>query len=128
MKRSVFFIITAILGAIFGGMMLFVPDKAAAGFGIVSSPETSMFFRLIGGMVFSAGFLNFLVRNHQDSGTLKAVLLFNIVFHAIGLINDSIAVLSGVLDFLKISSGLLIHLFVGIGSIIYLLQIKSTNK
>ena len=126
MKRSIFLLLTAIIAAIFGCMMLFVPDKAAEGFGLISNPVTTMFFHLLGGMILSAGILNFMVRNDKDSTTLKAILIFNIIFHVLGMGSDILATTSGVIEFSKIIPGYVVHIFVGVGSIIYLVKMKTS--
>ena len=70
MKRSLFLIITAIIATLFGGMMLFMPVKAAEGFGMTSTLETALMFRSLGGLILCSGVLNFLVRNEGDSKAL----------------------------------------------------------
>ncbi len=124
MKRSLFFIIVAVLGLLFGGMMLVASDKAAEGFGLTSNPVIALLFRILGSAILSSGLLNFLVRNDANSNTLKAVLIFNIVFHGIGMCVDLSGVSSGVLEFGKIVPGLISHLFIGIGSIVYVMRIR----
>jgi hypothetical protein len=128
MKRSLFLIITAIIATLFGGMMLFMPDKAAEGFGMTSTLETALLFRSLGGLILCSGVLNFLVRYEVDSKTLKAILIFNIMFHAISMTNDIIGVSQGILTFDKVIPGQVAHIFIGIGSVIYLLKIKTTNN
>lgn len=125
MKRSIFFLLASILGLLFGGMMLLVPEKAAEGFGLVASSESALLIRSMGGMITAAAVLNFLVRHHPDSTTLAAVLIFNIVFHAFGLLADLIGLSQGIIMLNKIIGGQVAHLFVGIGSLIYLMKIKN---
>ncbi len=126
MKRSIFFLITSIIGALLGAMMLFTPAKAAESFGLETSPAINMMFGIIGGMLLGVAFLNFMVRNHGDSATLKTVLMTNIVLHAISICTDLVSVSNGVLEFSKIVPAIVIHLFVGIGAIIYAMKIKSS--
>jgi hypothetical protein len=128
MKRSLFLIITAIIATLFGGMMFFMPDKAAEGFGMTSALETALLFRSLGGLLLCSGVLNFLVRNEGDSKALKAIFIFNIVFHAISMTNVFIGVSQGILMFNKVIPGQVAHLFIGIGSIIYMLKIKTSNN
>ena len=127
MKRSTFLLITAIIALIFGGMMLLVPDKASEGFGLVATPESNLLFRSLGGLILGSGVLNFLVRAHEDSKTLQAVLIFNVVFHAISMANDFLGAYQGILRFDKIIPGQSVHLFIGIGSIIYLMRMKGAK-
>ncbi|HNP97670.1 MAG TPA: hypothetical protein PKK99_01370 [Bacteroidia bacterium] len=128
MKRSIFFLISALLAGLFGVMMLLTPSRAAEGFGMNSTPETAILFRALGAMILSTGLMNFLVRNHPDNVTLKAVLLTNIITHALSIVADMWAVSDGVLAFSKAAPGQLTHLFVAIGSLIYYLKIKADYK
>ena len=124
MKRSTFFLITAIFAFIFGALMLFAPTGAAEGFGMVSTPETSLLFGSLGGMLLSAAILNFLVRSHPDSNTLKAILIYNIALNLLGMLSDIPGFVSGVLPFTKAVPGHIVHLFIIIGSFVYLRRIK----
>ncbi|MEP7197407.1 MAG: hypothetical protein ABI851_12875 [Saprospiraceae bacterium] len=125
MKRSIFFLIAAIIAVLFGGMMFISPSKASEGFGMVSSADTNILFRALGAMILSTGIMNFLVRNHTDNLTLKAVLLTNVITHALSMTADLWAVSDGVLEISKAAPGQIAHLFVGFGSLIYMLKIKS---
>ena len=127
MKRSTFFLITAILAFIFAAMMLLVPGTAAEGFGMAPTPETNLLFRSLGGMLLSASILNFLVRNHRDSDTLKAVLMFNVALNLLGMLSDVPGIIEGILPFGKVVPGHIVHLFIIIGSFIYLRKIKSST-
>jgi len=125
MKRSTFFLITSIFAFIFAAMMLLVPASAAQGFGMVSTPETNLLFRSLGAMLLSVAILNFMVRNHPDSNTLKAILIFNIALNLLGMLSDVPGIIEGILPFGKAIPGHIIHLFIIIGSFIYLRKIKS---
>ncbi|MBX7142172.1 MAG: hypothetical protein K1X63_13940 [Chitinophagales bacterium] len=127
MKRSIFFLIAAIIAGLFGGMMLLAPAKAAEGFGILSTPESTILFRALGAMIFSTGVMNFLVRNHPDNITLKMVLLTNLVTHTLSTVADLWAVSDGILEITKAAPGLVAHLLIGIGSLIYAMKIKTSN-
>jgi hypothetical protein len=128
MKRSTFLLISAIIGFLFGSLMIFAPAKAAEGFGIVSTPEHLMFFRAMGEAIFAMSVLNYLVRNEGDSNALKAILIFNVLYHALGLTNDIYSVLQETITLIKVMPGIVTHLFIGLGSIFYLMRIKTTNK
>jgi len=125
MKRSVFFIITAILGLLFGGMMLFFPVFAAGNFGITSTPEISQMLRSVGGVDLCLGILNLLVYNEPDSKALKAILIVNLLSHLISIVVDGSASLMGVVAFNKIAPGLVAHLFIVIGAFVYILKMRS---
>jgi hypothetical protein len=124
MRRSLFFLITAILGFLFGAMMLIAPDKAAEGFGWPISPPMELLFRSLGGLIVAAGILNLLVRNSVDSKALRGVFMFNVAFHGISMIIDVLGVSQGILAIDKIIPGQVVHLFIGVGSLIYWSKIK----
>ena len=128
MKRSVFLLITAIVTAVFGGMMLFAPGQASATFALTHDPEISIVFRWMGAMILSSAAMNFLVRNDGDSNTLKAVLIFNCVAHALTLVVDFLGVTEWVLEISKLIPGIVVHIFICIGSVIFLLKIKNVTN
>lgn len=128
MKRSTFLLIAAIITTLFGGMMLFLPIKAAESFGLTPNPESSLIFRWLGAIILSSAILNFLVRNHGDTDTLKAVFIFNIALHAITLIVDFVGIGEGILEVSKLVPGLVFHSFICIGSIVYLMRIKPSDN
>ena len=128
MKRSTFFLITAILAFLFGGLMLLAAPNAADGFGLSPSPEVYFLLRFLGGMLVSMGIVNLVVRSHEDSATLKAVLLMNIAVHVLGMLNDIMGAAGGVLPFGKVVPGFITHFFVGIGSAFYYVKMKLQPK
>ena len=128
MKRSLFLIITAIISALFGGMMFFLPGMVTEGFGSSPTPFSSFLMREMGLIILCSGVLNFLVRNDSDSMALKAIFIFNIAYHVIMIPIVFIGVSQGVFTIDKSFGGLAAHLFVGIGSLFYLMKIKTSNS
>ena len=66
-------ILMILLGFLFGAMLLFVPAKAGEGFGFAPGAQIDVLFRALGGMIFSAGLLNLMVRKQPDSTAIAAV-------------------------------------------------------
>ena len=120
MKRSVFFLITALLSIIFGVVSIFMTSKASQGLGMGSSPETLTLMRAIGGMVLSMGILNFLIKDNVDSKSLRDILVFNIIVHLSEMLIDFWAINEKTLALNKTFPANIFHLFVIIGSIIFL--------
>ena len=120
MKRSVFFLITALLSFLFGGTMIFMTSKASEGLGMSTSHETLALLRAIGGTFLSMGILNFLIRDNVDSKSLRDILVFNIVVHLSGMLIDFWAINEKTIMLSKTVPGHIFHLFVIIGSIIFL--------
>ncbi len=128
MKRSLFFIITAIISIVTGSILLFYPNFIVEGNHWISSPQIESLFRLLGSMVVSIGILNLIVRNHADSDTLRAVLILNITKHTIDLILDLISAKQGISSFKDLIPFFIGHIFIGSFSLYYLLKMKSTNN
>ena len=125
MKRSVFFLIAAIVATAFGALMLLAPRFAAQSFGLVGSGETDTLFRALGATLLSLAVLNFLVRNHPASETLKAVLWTNVAAHAFGLVADLWSVSLGPLTFVNILPGLVVHVVIGLGALFYVTRMEA---
>jgi hypothetical protein len=127
MTRSIFFLIVAIVSVFTGSVLLFKPNFIVENNHWVSSPQTEFFIRLLGSPAVAIGVLNFLVRNHAESATLKAVLVLNIIKHSIDLVLDFTdfdlrnANIQSILPFV------IGHLFIGLGSLYYLLKMKNLN-
>ena len=128
MRRSTFLVITGIIATLFGGMMFFLPGMVAEGFGSVSTPFSTFLMREIGLIILCSGVLNFLVRNATDSMPLKAILIFNMVYHVTMIPIVLIGVTNGVFTIDKSLGGLAAHLFIGIGSLIYFMKIKIASS
>lgn len=127
MKRSIFLLIVAILSLFVGLTLLFSPATAIQGNGFVSSEALIYVFKLLGGLVISIGVLNFLVRNHENSSTLKAVLVFNILNHSLSTCIDIKNIFDSVSDFNSQIPFLIVHLFVIIGSFLYFREMGQKN-
>lgn len=125
MKRSLFFLITAILSALAGSGLLFFPNFIAEANHWIPSPQILLQIRFSGALVLSIAALNFLVRNHGDSATLKAVFICNIVNHAINTVNDLMSYKEGSMSLEGLLPFFIGHLFIGGFSLYYLTKIKS---
>lgn len=83
-----------------------------------------LLLRVIGGAILSSGVLNFMVMNHSDNITFKAILVFNIVFHALGMLVDFYGMFQNLVHFEKTVVGNGVHVFVIIGCMYYLMKMK----
>ena len=122
MKREYYFWVAAILALLFGLLMFLAPRTAAGAFTLTASPDTDTIFRVLGSVLLGVALLNFLVRNHPMSETLKAVLWGNAAIHGIGFVGDLWSVAAGGVSFGGVAIGLLAHLVVFAGAIYYLWQ------
>lgn len=128
MKLSVFFTLTAIISFIFGCIFMFAPVMIVEYLGLTSNPLIAHLVRILGGLVFSLGILNFLIRNESNAVTLKVVILVNIISHTVSLGNDISGIYDGFLSFRKIIAGIAAHIFILFGSIFFLGKINFTSK
>jgi len=128
MKRSTFLLVTAILAAPIGFMSLFFPSQMAEGFGVTATPMILLLSRELGVFNLCTGGLNFLVRHHPDSGTLKAVLLYNLVYHAIMLLVNGYSLAQGAFTVGQAVLPVVFHLFIGIGSYYFVARMRTTSN
>ena len=128
MKRSIFLIITSILGLFIGVMCLLFPDKMAAGFGMTVTPVIQMLIREAGAFNLSMGYLNFAVRNDSDSKTLKTVLLFNMAYHVLILPANIYGFSQGILSGGQAGTAFGIHLLLALGFLLYTLKMKPSAQ
>lgn len=128
MKRSTFLLVTAILAALIGFMSLFFPSQMAEGFGVTATPMILLLSRELGVFNLCTGGLNFLVRHHGDSKTLKAVLLYNLVYHAIMLVVNAYSLYQGAFTIGQAVLPVVFHVFIGIGSYWYGTRMKASSN
>ena len=127
MKRSIFLVITAVLGFLIGIMCLFFPEKLASGMGMTATPVILMLIREAGACNLSMGFLNFAVRNYADSPSLKMVLLFNLAYHVLILPANVYGWQQGILSASQVGPAFGIHLFLAICFLLYAMKVKSAT-
>lgn len=124
MKRSIFFIIIAVLNGIMGAFLILSPATAGAGFGMEISQHTITLLRSVGTLIFSVAVLNFLVRNEPDSSTLRSILIFNLLGGGFGVFFGLLDAFQGITELSKVGPGLIIPLFSALGSLYYLMKMK----
>ncbi|MCB0687432.1 MAG: hypothetical protein KDC53_12945 [Saprospiraceae bacterium] len=107
-------------------MCLFFPDKIASGFGMTVTPVMIMMIREAGACNLSMGYLNFFVRNHGDSKSMKIILLFNMLYHLLILPANLYGWSQGILDPSQVGTAFGIHLLLAIGFLFYTLKIKTS--
>lgn len=127
MKQTHFLLVTAIVGTIFGIMTLFFPDKAAETFGLTANSENSIVLGWLGAITLCSAVLFFMVRNDNNSNTLKSVLIFIGAFNSLTLIVDIVGISQGVLIINKMIPGIILHTLMTIGSIYFLIKFRSSS-
>ena len=80
MNRSLFLTIVAAIATIIGSICLFTPEMLIVEVKhAIPSSAANVMARTVGILLVSIAILNFLVRNHEDSQTIKAILKANLV-------------------------------------------------
>ena len=124
MSRSLFLTIVAFIALLFGGMMFLSPSTATSAFKMTGNNETAILFRVLGATVLPLALLNFLVRNHPASETLKAVLWSNVAIHVLSLGIDIWVAATGQLPIAGVAPGIVAHIFIAAGSFFYISRME----
>jgi len=130
MDRKTFLTIVAVVATSIGAAALFIPApflrevKAAA-----PSETANVMARTVGILLLTVGVLNFLVRDHEDSPTLRAVCIANL-FLQIGIMPiDPLAYVDGVYKSLgAFVPNTALHFVLAAGFCFYLVQMGRNLK
>jgi len=98
MKLKNLMIIKAIICLGFGVPMLLVPAKLMSLYGLTLDPSGILMARLYGGALFGTLLLTWFSRNDTGSITLRAAVLYLLVYDGINFIVTLVAVLSGIMS------------------------------
>jgi hypothetical protein len=98
MKRSQFLIIAALVYAVFGLAVLFVPVEFMRYFGVNLAGAAVPLARVLGASLVGAAVIVGLSRDDALKGTLKNVLAGNAIFNAIALIIGVYAIQNGLVN------------------------------
>jgi len=122
MQRKTFLTLTSCIAVAIGTFVLVAPEVMIENVkSAVPSESANVMARTVGILLITVGILDFLVRNHEDSPTLRAVLIANLVLQ-IGIMPiDPMAYASGV--YKTLASWLpnsILHLMLAAGFVYYL--------
>lgn len=99
MRLKLFLTINAILFIPFGLAMLAIPGILFPMFGIDLDADGILMARVFGSALMSIGIMCYLVRSEpMESAGLKAILIGNLIFHAIDAISTLMASLNGTMN------------------------------
>jgi len=130
MHRKTFLTIVALVATSIGGVALLIPGpflrevKAAA-----PSDTANVMARTVGILLVTVGVLNFLVRDHEDSPTLRAVCIANL-FLQVGIMPiDPLAYFNGVYKSLgAFVPNTALHLVLAAGFVFYLVRMLRDRR
>lgn len=129
MKRKTFLTITAVVASLIGCLALFAPDLLITSVKYAPPSETAnVMARTVGILLIFVGLLNFMVRDHEDSPTLRAVLIANLVLQLGIMPIDPIAYLTGVYATLgSFVPNTILHICLATGFVHFLARMKKTE-
>ena len=114
MRLSTLFIIYAIISAIFGLALVFVPKTSLALYGIQPNPGGLTVVRLFGAALLEFALLSWFVRNTEVSEARRAIIFAIFIGEVIGFVVVLIGQLSGVVNALGWST-VAVYLLLALG-------------
>lgn len=126
MNRSLFLILGAAVAAAIGLLALVAPHTLLTELKYAqSNPAAEVMARTIGVLLLSVALVNFLVRKHPDSPTLKAILIGDLFLQLAILPIDPWAFYNGTFNTLaSFIPNTIIHILLASGFIYYLATMK----
>lgn len=125
MDRKTFLTISSLIALAVGLFALVAPELLLQSKGVVVNAGTTIWVREVGVMLIAVGITVFMVRNHADSSTLKAVLLGNVVVQIGLLVIEPLAYFAGIITKLAgIAPNTMIHMLLGSGFCYFLLKMR----
>ena len=120
MSRFWFLTVASLIAIGVGGMALLAPEAMLASKGIVGNTAARVWMREVGALLLAVGFIGWLVRSHEDSATLRAVLWGNallqltllpieVVAHADGVIPKLVGIIPNTGLHVLLAAGFVVH-------------------
>ena len=125
MNRKTFLIISSLIALAVGLFALSAPELLLQSKGVDVNAGTTIWVREVGVMLIAVGITVFMVRNHADSSTLKAVLVGNVVVQLGLLVIEPLAYSAGIITKLAgIAPNTMIHVLLAFGFCYYASKIR----
>ncbi len=126
MTRKTFLSLTSIIATAIGLFALIAPSVLVESVKMASpSGAANVMARTVGVLILTMGVLDFFVRSHPDSPTMKAVLIANLVLQLGIMPIDPMAYASGTYHTLgSFVPNTILHLVLASGFIYYLVKMK----
>ena len=128
MKRSTYLLLAGIIALSIGAFALFAPATLLASKGVVSV-AANVWIQEVGALLIAIGILAVMVRHHEDSPTLKAILISNVVIQ-IGLFSiEALAYHDGIITRLSgIVPNLMLHVCLAFGLSYYIVKMPNFSS
>lgn len=130
MSRKVFLTITSIIVLVIGIFALAAPSVLITTVKLAAPSETAnVMARTVGILLITVGVLDFMVRDHEDSPTLRSILVANLVLQ-IGIMPiDPSAYATGVYKTVgSFAPNTVLHILEASGFIYYLVKMKKREQ
>ena len=116
MNRKAFLTMSSLIALAVGLFALCAPELLLQSKGVDVNAGTTIWVREVGVMLIAVGITVFMVRNHADSSTLKAVLVGNVVVQLGLLVIEPLAYSAGIITKLAgIAPNTMIHVLLAFG-------------
>jgi len=122
MKRQTFLLVAGLLACAFGLGMMLSPASMLTNMTTGGGADAARVLRWAGTALFSIGIITFFSRNDPGSSALKAVMVGNVMIHALAMSFDIADHLGGFVNKPGIIMGSIVHLVIGGGFIYYLVK------
>ena len=126
MSRKAFLTVTSVIVLVIGIFALIAPNVLITSVKVAAPSETAnVMARTVGILLISVGVLDFLVKDHEDSPTLRAILIANL-FLQIGIMPiDPSAYVTGVYQTVgSFAPNTVLHIVLASGFTYYLAKMK----
>jgi hypothetical protein len=125
MNRKAFLTMSSLIALAVGLFALCAPELLLQSKGVDVNAGTTIWVREVGVMLIAVGITVFMVRNHADSSTLKAVLVGNVVVQLGLLVIEPLAYSAGIITKLAgIAPNTMIHVLLAFGFCYYASKIR----
>jgi len=119
-SRLWFLTIASLIAVGVGGTALIAPDLMLASKGIVGNAAAQVWMQEVGALLLAVGVIGWLVRSHQDSATLRALLWGNGLLQLALLPIEVLAHLHGVIPHVAgIVPNTALHALLAVGFVTY---------
>ena len=125
MNRKAFLTMSSLIALAVGLFALCAPELLLQSKGVDVNAGTTIWVREVGMMLIAVGITVFMVRNHADSSTLKAVLVGNVVVQLGLLVIEPLAYSAGIITKLAgMAPNTMIHVLLAFGFCYYASKIR----
>lgn len=125
MKRKTFLVGASFIALTVGILALIFPGVLLESKGVTASEATNVWVREVGVLLIAVGVTAFLVRGHEDSPTLKAFFIGNIVLQLSLIPIEPIAYINGIVTKLAgIMPNTILHVLLAGGFAYYAAKMK----